>query len=403
MHYPPMLKSRPTSRPADLAPEKTATDRHSLPSDDLRLIVTRSQRVRRPFQLHVHCWGVAFPLGALDYDAQTCVFDLQTLQRDCQRQIHTIRDLEAAGLPAPLPDESLVLGQGRRVAALLPPPARWLIARIVQSARRRRRALRIVLEVASDALEVLAVPWELLALPAAQARAERFLLLDANISLVRRVHGPGQQHEPLFDGPLRVQAFVAAPRHAPPIDGAGTLGGNGPLVAPPELALGWYSGPDTLGVIQQRLRTASPSVLHLLCHGERVDSGRGIRYSLLLSGASGLAQRVGAADLARVLTLAPNLRLVVLQACHAGATAVQGQGGERAVEGIALDLLRAGTPAVVAMQGEVGQVAATAFVRACYDLLARGAALERAVAAGRIAMRSADAVVDWSFPVLYRG
>ncbi|HEU4324246.1 MAG TPA: CHAT domain-containing protein [Roseiflexaceae bacterium] len=367
------------------------------------MIVTRSPHSKRAFQLHVHYWGIALRLGALDYDPHTCVFDLQTLQRDCQQRVHTIRDLEAAGLPAPLPDEGPVLGQGRRVAALLPPSARWLIAKVVRSSRRRRRGLRIVLEVANDAQEVLAVPWELLALPTAHAGTDNFLLLDANISLVRRVRGSGQQHEPLFDGPIRVQAFVAAPRHAPPIDGAGTLGGDGPLIAPPELALNWYSGPDTLGVIQQRLRATSPSVIHLLCHGERVDSGRGIRYSLLLSGAAGTAQRVGAADLARVLTLAPDLRLVVLQACHAGATAVQRQGGDGTVEGIALELLRAGTPAVVAMQGEVSQLAATAFVRACYDLLARGASLERAVAAGRIAMRSADAVVDWSFPVLYRG
>ncbi|GAB4189995.1 MAG: hypothetical protein OHK0022_02510 [Roseiflexaceae bacterium] len=372
------------------------------PSDDLHLIVTRSTQSQRTFQLHTRYWGATLRLGALDYDAQACGFDLQTLQRECQRRLHIIRDLEAIGLPAPLPDESPVLGQGRRVAGLLPPLARWLIVQVARSARRRRRGLRIVLEVASDALEVLSVPWELLALPLDSTGAERFLLLDANISLVRRVRGLGHTEEPLFSGPIQVQAFVAAPRHAPPINDAGTLGGEGPVSAPPDLALDWYSGPDTLGAIQQRLHSASPSVVHLLCHGERVDSGRGVRYSLLLTNAAGMAQRVAAADLARVLTLAPDLRLVVLQACHAGATAVQHQGAEGAVEGIALSLLRAGTPAVVAMQGEVGQVAANAFVRACYDLLARGASLERAVAAGRIAMRSADAVVDWSFPVLYR-
>lgn len=402
MCHPPMLKSRLTSQATDLASGQRASVTHNLPSDDLRLIVTRSPHGRRAFQLHTSFWGVVLRLGTLDYNAQTCLFDLQTLQRECQRRIHTIRDLEALGLPAPLPDESPVLGQGRRVAALLPPQARWLIARAARSARQHKHMLRIVLEVASDALEVLAVPWELIALPLTPTGAASFLLLDANISLVRRVRGQAQQRGPLFDGPITVQAFVATPRHAPPIDDVGTLGGTAPLSVPPDLALDWYSGPDTLGAIQQRLRSTSPTVLHLLCHGERVDSGRGIRYSLLLSGANGLAQRVGAADLARVLTLAPDLRLVVLQACHAGATAVHSQGDEGAVEGIALALLRAGTPAVIAMQGEVGQIAASTFVRACYDLLARGAGLERAVAAGRIAMRSADAVVDWSFPVLYR-
>jgi hypothetical protein len=111
--------------------------------------------------------------------------------------------------------------------------------------------------------------------------------------------------------------------------------------------------------------------------------------------------------LARVLTVAPELQLVVLQACYAGATAVstadQGEHSRQVAESIALALVRSGVPAVIAMQGEVTQQAAAAFVRTCYASLARGERLDQAVAVGRIAMRAAGAVVDWSLPVIYQG
>ncbi len=65
-----------------------------------------------------------------------------------------------------------------------------------------------------------------------------------------------------------------------------------------------------------------------------------------------------ATDLARVLSLAPDLQLVLLQACHTGAVAVSADArdaGQAATASVALALIRAGVPLVIAMQGEVAQ------------------------------------------------
>jgi hypothetical protein len=268
------------------------------------------------------------------------------------------------------------------------------------------------LEVANDARELLSIPWELIALPLSWgpcegAGEEGFLFLNGDITLIRQVQGVGLNRPLRLDRPLRIQAFAAAPLSAPPIDSDTTLEAITQAQPSQATRYHWYDGRDTLGALQERLCVSSPQIVHLLCHGEQVDTGRGTpRYDLLFTHADGYTQRIGGADLARVLTLAPDLQLVVLQACYAGATAVSitDDGARRQVaENIALALIRAGVPAVVAMQGEVGQAAAAVFVRACYASLARSGDLDQAVAAGRIAMCAAGDVVDWSLPVVYQG
>src|SRR5205814_7914235 len=109
------------------------------------------------------------------------------------------------------------------------------------------------------------------------------------------------------------------------------------------------------------------------------------------------------------LTLATDLQLILLHACHAGANAVQPEvaalveSERQTSESIALALVRRGAPVVVAMQGAVGQTAAGAFAQACYAAIADGEPIERAIAAGRVAMWSAGGFVDWSLPVVYQG
>jgi hypothetical protein len=172
----------------------------------------------------------------------------------------------------------------------------------------------------------------------------------------------------------------------------------------------WYDGPDTLGALQDRLREASPQIVHLLCHGEQHDVGRGpLRSDLLLTHHDGYMQRANTFDLAPILTLAPDIQLVVLHACHAGAMATapqsagQGDAEHGAAESIALGFVQHGVPVVVAIQGAIGQQAAGAFVRACYAALAHGAGIGQAVAAGRVAIWAAGGLVDWSLPVIYQG
>ena len=377
-----------------------------------RIVISRSTDDDRQFQVSLEQRGATLARGLLRQQQTISADCLQELRQSYERQIRVLHELSAAGVPVPPPDESRLLILGRRIADLLPGIVRQEIVTAVRRARQGRRALRLALEVTTDAREWLSVPWELMALPLGWgprdgAGQDDFLFLNADVALVRQVRGVGLNMPLALSRPLRIQAFAAAPLYAQSIDLSTTYQTIEQVRPAADAPRHWYDGHDTLSVLQERLSETHPQVVHLVCHGERSDTGRGRpRYDLLFTHLEGYAHRVGATDLARALTLAPDLQLVVLQACHSGATVLSSGGGvhdRHLVESIALTLVRSGVPTVIAMQGEVGQGAAAAFARACYIALAQGRDLDRAVAAGRIAMRSAGGVVDWSLPVVYQG
>jgi hypothetical protein len=368
------------------------------------ITIERSETPGQPFWVYCGRRGARAIDGPLGI-AGVPLASIQELRRHYERQLQLMRELAIAGMPTPPLNERPLLDLGRRVAEMLPVPVRQAIVTSVRRARQWRRSLRLVLEIAGDAPELLCIPWELMALPLDWGDGESsFLFLGADATLVRQLRGVGL-HMPLeLRRPLRLQAFAAAPRDVRPID----------IVATREaVALGrppgehWYDGHDTLDALQERLRMANPQIVHLLCHGEQCDTGQELpRYDLLLTHADGYMHRTTATDLARVLSLAQDLQLVLLQACHTGAITVSAGAwaqGHAATASVALALIRAGVPLVVAMQGEVAQPTANAFVRACYATLAQGSCLGRAVAVGRVAMRAAGGVVDWSLPVIYQG
>jgi hypothetical protein len=343
--------------------------------------------------------------------------DVELLRRGYAQHIQMMHELAALGLPVPPLDMQRLIDLGRRVAAVLPATTRQGIVEAIQRAQHQRRGLGITLEVGADeaAKRLLGIPWELMVLPLTRGAqldtgGEGFLLLNADVTLVRQVQGVGRNTAPRLTQPLRLQALVAHPVDGQPIDVDATRAAIERALAP-DMTGGWYQGNDTLSVLQERLREASPQVLHLLCHGELSETGLGTRSDLLFTHQDGYMQRVSAFELAPALTLAPDLQLVVLQACYAGsvptATLVAGLGNgetERmALESVALAIVRQGVPAVVAMQGEVGQEAAAAFVYACYQVLGRGGSLDQAIAAGRIAMHAAGGLADWGLPVVYQG
>jgi hypothetical protein len=381
--------------------------------DSLWITIARSRAHVRQFQIKLERSGARPRYGWLERHDIARTEALQELRRSYERQLQIMHELAVAGASVPPPDESQLLVLGRQIAEILPQSVRQEIVAAVQRARQRRRALRLVLELADDARELLGIPWELMALPVgwgarAEAGEDSFLLLNADITLIRQVRGVGINTALILDHPLRLQAFAATPLYVRPIDIHTTLEAIKQVQPSNGTSQHWYNGSNTLGALQERLSESRPQVVHLLCHGEQRDVGREVpRYDLLFTHADGYTHRVSAADLAGVLTLAPDLQLVVLQACYAGTTAVssadEGERSRQVAESIALALVRSGVPAVIAMQGEVAQQAATAFVRTCYASLTRGERLDQAVAAGRIAMRAAGGVVDWSLPVIYRG
>ena len=76
--------------------------------------------------------------------------------------------------------------------------------------------------------------------------------------------------------------------------------------------------------------------------------------------------------------------------------------GVEPFSGVATALVRAGVPAVLAMQFPISDQAAIAFSREFYRRLASGDALETAVTEGRLLISRRDPEsLEWATPVLY--
>jgi hypothetical protein len=388
--------------------------------ETLRMVIRSAADRDGPyFQIALRQRGSAAIGGPFRQSQAFRLLAMEALRLSYEQEARTMRQLAALGVPVPPQDLRGLIDLGRRIAAVLPQTVRHEIVAATQRAQRHGRGLRIVLEVGPDeaAKSLLGLPWELMVLPITRGAqidtgGEGFLLLNADITLVRQVSGVGRNTTPAFIRPLVLQALAAAPEDGAPIELAATRAALEAALSKELIEGRWFAGHDTLGALQARLRQSSPQILHLLCHGELSDTGRGFRSDLLFTHSDGFVQRVSAFELTPALTLAPDLQLVILQACYAGATpaaglatgALAGGEGERlAIESIALALVRHGVPAVVAMQGAVGQDAAATFVETCYQTLARGGSVDVAVATGRIAMRLDGALVDWSLPVIYQG
>jgi hypothetical protein len=122
--------------------------------------------------------------------------------------------------------------------------------------------------------------------------------------------------------------------------------------------------------------------------------------SLVLADESNRAAILPAHSLAEVLR-SKGIRLVVLGACETGR-----RDGQNVWSSVVASLLKAGIPAVVAMQFTINDALAAAFSEAFYHALVAGLWIDEAMAVGRLAIRAealatSPDVRDWGVPVLY--
>ncbi|XXT18206.1 CHAT domain-containing protein [Sorangium sp. So ce429] len=250
------------------------------------------------------------------------------------------------------------------------------IAALYRAARDRLDAgegLRLRLRMSQE--ELLALPWELLRDP----DKGTFLANSPSTAIVRhplarvapRAAGPDQ-------APLRVVAFGAAPAEHAPID----------VDAERRMLVEMFDGlPDRAWVdfvwapgqtaesLRDALHERRCHILHLAAHG--VVDGRG-RGALVVADERGRARALGASQIASLYDAHPELRLVVLNACHGAEP-----GHSRSVASM---LLGVGVSAVIAMQGAIRDAAAREFSKSLYERLIAGSPIGAAVAAARQAL-----------------
>jgi hypothetical protein len=319
--------------------------------------------------------------------------------------------LEARGLDQDAAGQAELGEQLGRL--LLPPYARGLLQRSM--ADRAGNGLRLRLRLADELADF---PWEYIYVP--DARGERtssgYLALDPDISIVRHeaVEAPTDLTE---SDSLRVVVTMASPQpyetyprlaNLPTEQQAikGALAGVAGIQAvflPAEL------GEETPGAtwpgLVAALQQAQTGILHFSGHGEFDARGPAFgsitgQGSIILANEHNQADVIGADRLAEQVRR-QGVKLAVLGACETGR-----RENRNVWSSVAASLLKAGIPAVVAMQFTVDDKLAATFMAAFYRSLVAGMTVDEAVARGRLAMRAAAAgsqrdVRDWGAPVLY--
>jgi hypothetical protein len=135
-------------------------------------------------------------------------------------------------------------------------------------------------------------------------------------------------------------------------------------------------------------------ILHYIGHGV-FDERRG--GALLLADDAGVESLINAQTLARELR-SSSIALIVLNACQSAVESTA-----RSFMGSASSLIRAGVPAVVAMQFAIADSSAIAFSSTLYKALADGWPLDSAMTEGRkaISAQPGQDNGDWGIPVLF--
>jgi hypothetical protein len=240
-----------------------------------------------------------------------------------------------------------------------------------------------------DPPELTVVPWEL-------AFEEEYIGLRLRFPIVRYLDLPEPPKPLTIRPPLRVLVAVSQPEDLAALDitreVASIRQALEPLAERVELEVVDHARRDEL---LARLRRGY-HVLHFIGHG-MFDGNGG--YLALEDSERG--SDLMSASLLGEMVADSSLRLVVLNACETSTA-----GPESAFGGVAHQLVKAGMPAVVAMQLSIADRTAVAFSREFYGALGDGWPVDTAVQEGRRSIMAAlgnhwNENVDWAIPTLY--
>jgi hypothetical protein len=150
----------------------------------------------------------------------------------------------------------------------------------------------------------------------------------------------------------------------------------------------------TYPALQAALQANTYHVFHFIGHGIfNLKTGEG---ELLFENDQKQGYSFRGRFLTTLLRDQVSLQLVVLNACEGARTSI----GDP-FAGVAQQLVRAGVPAVLAMQHVISDTAAIILADVFYDVIAKGHSVEFALSEARKALYLGDHEVAWGTPVLY--
>jgi outer membrane protein assembly factor BamB len=304
--------------------------------------------------------------------------------------------LKALGLPLDETSSGLnvnghqAVGRALFRALTADPQAATALSTARDTAAHGGRTLGLRLRFAPDAIELAALPWELLwdrgQAPLLMSQ-RRLASCTRHLDLAEALPQPRSR-----EGPLRILAITphtGIDAELRERERADRTAAWADLIANGEVVMEEISPATRLRISERMLSGPTPDIVHFVGHGRYLD-GEGW---IVIDDGRGGWDRVQAS---RLMPLFSAVRLVVLCACQG---AMVGDAG--LLTGVAPALSAAGVPAVVAMQLTVRTAAATRFSEVMYRALARGESLQRAVVQARQALyvEETDAA-SWYVPTL---
>lgn len=281
---------------------------------------------------------------------------------------------------------------GSELLKFLFPDRIWdCLERSKLAAHDRHRGLRIQIRL-SDVPELCDLPWEFL-----YHDDDGFLALSAQTPITRFLD-TRQYNAPLnLQHPLRILAVISSPRDLPRLNVDLEWGkldeAVSDLKAKGLVELARLETPR-LSRLNRRLGMKNFHILHFVGHGDFNDEKS--VGELYFEDEQGRASPVSADQLATALRDHPSVRLVILNACE-GARASRTD----PFAGSAQTLIRAGIPAVIAMQFEVTDDAAITLASELYTSIAIGDPIDRSLTEARKAIYLDGNELEWATPVLY--
>jgi hypothetical protein len=262
----------------------------------------------------------------------------------------------------------------------------------LREAERQDKGLRLKLRILPP--ELIALPWEYLY----DRRHDTYLVLSSHTPVVRYLELPRPARSLSVTPPLHVLVAIANPADAVQLDVERERrqidAALQPLMNRGWVKIDWLS-PPTWRALQRALRREEYHIFHFVGHGDfdrLQEEGR-----LVFEDGQRRADRLPAIKLARLLADHRSLRLAILNACESAYLE-----GNDPFASMAATLVRAGIPAVVAMQFEITDLAAIEFSQSFYESLVDNLPVDAALAETRKAIDLAVSnTVEWGTPVLY--
>lgn len=294
-------------------------------------------------------------------------------------------------IDAPEMDAAKQFG-GRLFGAVFSGTVRDCLTGSLARADATHAGLRVRLHL-GGAPELADLPWEFLY----NGSLNRFLALSVDTPLVRFIDVPEPIRPLEVTPPLRILAVIANASDYEPLDVEREWSRLRDAVADAQrrgLVTLERLDVASLPALQKKLQEREYHILHFVGHGgfdQRAQDGE-----LVMEDPSGRGRRVGGQYLGTILHDHDSMRLVVLNACEGARSSRTDP-----FAGVAQSLVQQGVPAVIAMQFEISDDAATVFCGGFYEALARGYPVDAALAEVRKSLYADNNAVEWGTPVLY--